>query len=190
MTVNTGYGDQFVSVWIDFNDNFQFEADELIVDNFEIADGQAGGNYTETINVTIPEDAAIGAHVMRAKTNWNGPNTGDACAGVTFGETEDYTANIQEALSLEDQQINNGDLVVASLPNNNFDVQLNTEFNGQIFMAVYNTLGQQLTYKPVAQEANGFRINLDMSAMAAGVYVVRLGSRDPKTFKTAKIIVQ
>lgn len=190
LTITTGFGNQFVNVWIDFNDNFLFEANELIVNNFEIADGQGGGSFTETIDFVLPNDAVLGSHIMRAKTNWNAPNSADACASVTFGETEDYTANIQEFLSVEDQQIAASDLVVASLPNNNFDIQLNTEFNGQIFMAVFNTLGQQLTYKPVAQSANGHRINLDMSAMATGVYVVRLGSRDPKTFKTAKIIVQ
>ena len=190
LTVSTGYGDQFVSVWIDYNDNFVFENDELVVDNFEIADGQAGGNYTETITVTIPAGATLGEHIMRAKTNWNGPNTGDACATVTFGETEDYTANIQEPLSIEEQQINEGSLTITSLPSNNFDVQLNTEFRDVMFIAVYNTLGQQLTYKPIAQVDGGYRMNLDMSAMASGVYLVRLGSRDPQTFKTAKIIVQ
>lgn len=190
LTITTGYGNQFINVWIDFNDNFQFEPSELVVNNQVIAAGQGPGNFTETITFTMPGDAILGSHVMRAKSNWNGPNADDACVDVTFGETEDYTANIQESLGVEEQQIANGDLLVSTLPNNNFDILLNTEFEGGVYMAVFNTLGQQLTYKPIAQTATGYRINLDMSAAASGVYLVRLGSADPSTFKTAKIIVQ
>ncbi len=191
VTINTGWGLQFINIWIDFNDNLIFEESELVLENAEIVGNDTAGSYTETFTIQIPVDAALGEHIMRAKSNYNGPNpTDDACVGVTFGETEDYTVNIQESLSIEEQQINDSLLTITSLPGNNFDIQLNTEFQDVMFIAVYNTLGQQLTYKPIAQVDGGYRMNLDMSAMASGVYLVRLGSRNPQTFKTAKIIVQ
>ena len=33
----TGYGNQFVRIWIDFNDDFTYSTDELVVNNYIIA---------------------------------------------------------------------------------------------------------------------------------------------------------
>ena len=37
------------------NNDLAFTEDEVIINNYEIADGEAGGSHTETINFTIPE---------------------------------------------------------------------------------------------------------------------------------------
>ena len=68
LTITTGYSNQYIRVWIDFNDDYVFDtnSDELILDNWLI--GSVG---TEIIPVTIPSDANLGSHVMRAKANWN-----------------------------------------------------------------------------------------------------------------------
>ena len=184
-----GFIDSVYALWIDFNDNNSFEANELISNEFV---AQANTDFAFTIDFSDFPNVTEGEHLMRLRgeDESTAGDVLDPCGDLQFGRTNDFTANITGVLGIEDQQINNGDLTVATLPNNNFDIQLNTEFDGRLFMAVYNTLGQQLTYKPVAQDGGGFRINLDMSAVAAGVYLVRLGSTNPKTFKTAKIIVQ
>ena len=51
VTMTTGYGNQFVRIWIDYNDDFNFTLDELILDNYEIADGAAAVSYT---HLTLP----------------------------------------------------------------------------------------------------------------------------------------
>ncbi len=66
----------------------------------------------------------------------------DPCGNLAFGRTNDYTANITGSLSLEEQAIQNGDLQVITLDGNRFDVDLTTTFDGPIFMAVFNILGQ------------------------------------------------
>ena len=86
VTMTTGYGNQFVRIWVDYNDDFNFTLDELILDNYEIADGAGSGSYTETVQVTIPVDATIGQHLMRAKTNWQAGVPDDACQLTTYGE--------------------------------------------------------------------------------------------------------
>ncbi|MCF6308750.1 MAG: hypothetical protein L3J09_12480 [Flavobacteriaceae bacterium] len=40
LTVTTGYGDQNVKVWIDFNDDFTFTSDEVVVPNFVVIPGE------------------------------------------------------------------------------------------------------------------------------------------------------
>ncbi len=190
LTITTGYGDQFVSVWIDFNDDFNFSIDELVVDNFEIADGQAGGSYTETMDLVIPAGAATGEHIMRAKTNWNGPVPTDACEETQYGETEDYTANIS-SLGVEDVAFAASDLVITSLPNNQFEVVMTTDYDGGAYAAIYNLLGQQLKFKTLSKTTNNsYVIKLDMAQAAEGVYLVKVGAPDLKTTRTGKIIVK
>ena len=101
-TMTTGYGDQNVRIWIDYNDDFNFTLDELILDNYEIADGSAAGSFTETVAVTIPTNATLGQHLMRVKTSWATvlvPD--DACEVTPYGETEDYMINILPAAAYD-----------------------------------------------------------------------------------------
>ena len=97
LTITTGYGSQYLNVWIDFNDDLDFSQNELIVDSYVIALDEAAGSFTETLNVLIPENATVGSHLMRAKTNWSGPVPADSCVETTYGETEDYMVEIVES---------------------------------------------------------------------------------------------
>ncbi|MFT5824472.1 MAG: hypothetical protein ACI8ZM_005740 [Crocinitomix sp.] len=190
ITFTTGYGDQNVQVWIDFNDDSNFTIDEIVVPNFVIAPGSAGGSFTETVDLVVPAGAALGEHRMRAKSNWQAPVSNDPCDESTFGETEDYTANIG-VLGINDNAISNSELIVITLPNNQFDVSLVTEFDGGVYMGVYNILGQEVGFnKKVPQIDGAFRLNLDMSAMSSGVYLIRIGGQTTTTAKTARIIVK
>lgn len=184
-----GFNNSVFALWIDFNDNNIFETDELISNESVAA---ANTDFAFTIDFEDFPNAIEGEHLMRLRGEDESAvgDVLDPCGDLQFGRTNDFTANVSGLLSLQEQQINNGELIVTTLANNNFDINLTTEFDGRLFMAVFNIVGQQLTYKPVAQVGSGFRINLDMSAMPAGVYVVRLGSSDPETFRTAKIIVR
>ena len=189
LTVTTNYGDQFVKVWIDYNDDSIFTANEVVVNNVEIASGQGSGTYTVTMDLVVPAGAAIGPHRMRAKTNWNGPVPNDACEETNFGETEDYTANIG-TLGVEDFQVRNGELIITTQDSRQFEVMLTTAYDGPAYLAVYNMLGQQLRVKMIDKVGEAYRAKLDMGRAASGVYLVRVGGRDTKSFKTGRIIVK
>ena len=189
LTLTTGYGDQWVTVFIDFNDNSIFEfPGEVVVNNHVMADGEGPGSYTETIDLEIPADAALGEHIMRVRTNWKAPVV-NGCENYELGETEDYSVNIG-VLGVEDYEISNSNLVVTTLPNNNFDVILNTEYDSTVYLGVYNMLGQQVGFnKRVPKINNTYKLNIDMANMAAGVYVLRMGGIGTTSYKTARIIV-
>ena len=189
LTVTTSYGSQHISVWIDFNDDSTFTSDELVVVDYEIAPGQAAGNYTETIDLVVPAGAASGEHRMRAKTNWNAPVPADACEETQYGETEDYTANIG-TLGVQDYEISNSDLIITSTDNKNFEITLQTSFNGNVYVAVYNMLGQQLGFKPVQRVGDSYRLNLNLSNVESGVYLIKVGSQETTAFKTGRVIVK
>ncbi|MBL6607224.1 MAG: T9SS type A sorting domain-containing protein [Flavobacteriaceae bacterium] len=190
LTVTTGYGDQFVTVWIDFNDDFNFTADEKVVNNYVVAPGQAGGSYTETMTLTIPAGADPGTHLMRAKTNWQAEVPENACEETTYGETEDYSANIG-GLSGDDYVFSAADLLVRESGNDQFDIELRTQYQGPVYFALYNVLGQQLKFKTLSQSGpDSYQIKLDMVQAASGVYIVKLSGPELKTYQSAKLIVR
>ena len=104
MTIASGYGSQYYRVWIDYNDDYQFSDDELIVDNPVLANNQGAGDYSGTLQVQIPEGALPGQHILRIKSNTGSPVPIDACEQTTFSETEDYIVNVINPLSLIDSQ--------------------------------------------------------------------------------------
>ncbi len=190
ITFTTGYGDQNVKVWIDFNDNFSFSSNEVVVPNFVIAPGQGAGSYTVTVDLNIPAGAEIGEHRMRVKSNWQAPVNPNACAESTYGETEDYTANIGD-LGVNDTLISESELIIVSLPNNQFELSLRTDFDGGVFAGIYNILGQELGFnKKLPKEGNTYRLNLDLSNVSSGVYLIKVGGQTTTSYKTARIIVK
>jgi hypothetical protein len=190
LTVTTGYGDQHITVWIDFNDNNLFSTNERVVIDYVIAPGQAAGTYTETFDLVVPATATPGMHRMRAKSNWQAAVPLDACATTQFGETEDYTANLG-VLSIDDRSIRDGDLVVVSKPNNQFEVTLDTDFDGGVFLGVYNILGQEMgLHKRLPKIDGKYKLNLDMSKLSSGVYLLKIGGQTTTAFQTARIIVK
>ena len=105
MTIASGYGSQYYRVWIDYNDDYQFTNDELIVDNPVLANNQGSGNYSGTLQVQIPDDAIGGQHILRIKSNTGSPVPNDACEQTTFSETEDYSVNIINPLSVNENRV-------------------------------------------------------------------------------------
>lgn len=151
LTVTTGYGDQYVKVWIDFNDDLEFTNEEIVVDDYILAPGQGPGTYTETIELIIPENAILGTHILRAKTNWAADVPDDPCSITTYGETEDYTVIILESLMGESNDNypeippiiypnpTDGNVMV-DLKNNysNVSVILNDILGRELFLKSYN----------------------------------------------------
>ena len=189
LTVTTGYGNQYVRVWIDFNDDFVFSLDELVVDNYVISVGGAAGTWTETMQLVVPDDGTLGEHIMRAKTNWNAPVPDDACEETQYGETEDYRVNIVESLGVDDSVLSSSEFRIISLDNNQFNVSLTTIYNEDISFSVYNVSGQVIVYNNISKNSQKYIYDLDMSYAAAGIYLVKMGN-SVIGYRLGKIIVK
>jgi gliding motility-associated-like protein len=90
------YGHGFTyntNVWVDFNDNLEFEETELI---FQENSSGAGNPHSLSGSFTIPATAPIGAHRMRVGGADFGQATPNPCFNGTFGVTLDFTVNVQE----------------------------------------------------------------------------------------------
>lgn len=94
ITVGTGTGTHSAGIWIDFNQNGSFlDPGEF----FSIGQGTILPNTTVTIPVTVPTNAQLGNTRIRiAYVYGNSLLSSWTCfTNATFGETEDYTVNIQ-----------------------------------------------------------------------------------------------
>ncbi len=190
VTMTTGYGNQYVRIWIDMNDDYNYTLDELILDNYVIASGSSGGTYTETTQATIPADAPLGMHSMRVKTNWNAPVPDDACELTTYGETEDYMVNIVTSLGIGETELTNSQFVIYSIDNENFTVKLTTDYSDLITFSVYDISGRLINSDSINKTDNtSFIYYLNMSEVESGMYFVRMGN-STIGYKTGRIVVK
>jgi hypothetical protein len=188
LTVTTGYGDQFVRCWIDYNDNFVFEANELTVDNYVIAPGLEDGTYTETMDFVVIPSAALGEHLMRAKTNWIDPVTDNSCDENEYGETEDYTVQIGN-IGVEDLIFQGNNLVISTLSENQYNVSLLAPGAEKfLIIRVFDVTGRCVVENKVYSQDGKYSYPLDMSYAAKGQYLIRMGTYDQG--KIGKIVVR
>lgn len=190
LTLTTYYGDQHVSIWIDFNDDFSFTTDELILQDFILGEGESDGLITETVPLSVPLGVALGNHIMRAKTNWNSAVPEDACEETEYGETEDYMVNISaEGLGVVEDDIANATLIFKTKQTNVFDISLESnDFSEELEVTVHTILGQRIVYHRLASQNGSYHYELDMSYATPGVYIFRIGN--DKVSKIKKFIVQ
>ena len=189
LTLTTGFGDQWVTVFIDFNDDNDFSfPGEAVINNHVMAEGEGAGTYTETIDLILGAGVELGEHRMRIKTNWQAPVV-NGCDNTQVGETEDYTISVG-TLGVEDFEINNSELMIVSSDNNHFEISLKSEYDGAVYLTIHNVLGQQLGYKMIPKSGDDYNFNIDMSEATSGVYLIKVGGKSTTTFKTGRIIVK
>lgn len=189
-TMSASYGNQWVKVWIDFNDDFVYDVDEVVT-SFEMADGQSSGDYTQTEELVIPADAELGEHLMRVKMSWIVPiGDADACNDIAEGgETEDYMVNIQSFVGLEEAPFENAEMIVANMGNNQFRVIMNAaETTEPLRIDVHNTMGQCLLHNRVIKANDTYNYDIDMSYAQPGLYIIRFGTDEYG--KVKKILVK
>jgi len=88
ITNGASYGSDDVGVWIDWNQDSDFDdADENVV-----CDADGGGQGTFTFDV--PAGATLGNTVMRVRIKYFDSDCGSPCSTTSYGEVEDYTINI------------------------------------------------------------------------------------------------
>jgi hypothetical protein len=189
LEITSGYGDQYVRVWIDFNDNFVFEIEELVIDNYLMAEGQGSGTYTETIPLSIPANANLGQHMMRAKSSLGSYVPDDACEESLYGETEDYMTEIVVLTGVDEIPLSQSEMNIVSLGNNQFEVNLlSSKIKETLTINLHNILGQNLVQNRIENINGKYSYHLDMSFAKPGIYIVRLG--DTKYGKVKRIVVE
>lgn len=144
-----------------------------------------------TVSFTFATQADLSnpqtTYLIESQTNLTGDtNVGNDTAFIrcVFNET---TLGIEDQLS---DEFVDAELIVQSLPNNQFDISLITGYEDRIAIGIYSILGQTLAYNYIDKDGDSFNYKLDMSYAAAGMYVIKMGDPSSSDFKTEKIIVK
>jgi len=174
-----------------------------------LADGVCG-NCDDMINVTFDDEAAnpisgavdpiTGSYQPEGNlSDFDGLSTiGDWIlrivdnANEDGGQLLDWTLQLcgDPILGVDSTTISNSELIVTSLPENQFEISLISDYDGLVYVGVYNLIGQQIGFKLVPKVNNMFRLKLNMANTASGVYLLRVGGQSAQTYKSARIIVK
>ena len=93
VSFETGYSSQYACLWIDLDDDKEFEDAERLVTDLDLSN--SGQVYTA--DITIPADAPTGQKRLRVRAQWLNSAV-DPCEDWSYGETEDYTVFIGEPM--------------------------------------------------------------------------------------------
>jgi hypothetical protein len=152
------------NAWIDFNANGAFELGEMVVSEF----------YTsEEIShiITIPADAQPGLTRMRIICGSDFPNPPCIVENDELGEAEDYCITITDVNSNVAEQVTRFDISASPNPLNDVvRFNGNQPVQGVCQLTMMNAVGE------VIQHIDNYSLgsDIDMSAMASGVYFVTL----------------
>ena len=169
--VNNEEDNHQLSVWIDYNDDRVFDSNELIITDQEYS--QNG-----TFNVFIPNDAEIGEHLMRIRTNWWEPSS-DPCATFEYGETEDYTVVIITPFSVEELHKFEFEIFNES---NSIRVVSSENLVRKTSLEIFNGNGQVL-YGQQFVEGNQLNNLISVSNFATGIYYVKISDDEKSSVK-------
>ncbi len=82
----------YFTVWIDWNQNGEFEAAEMYeIGSIVNSDGTDGQQATS--DIVVPAEAMPGETRMRVVKNFNSSRT-NPCGSTSYGQVEDYTVNV------------------------------------------------------------------------------------------------
>lgn len=151
-----------------------------VVENFPgpiNPDQEISYNFTQTADFSAP-----GIYTITVET----------ALAADFDPTNDAVTKEVEntTLAVEDFSVKNEGLIIVDQGNKHYEVTYETTYIGPTYLAVYNTLGQQLKVKMIDKIGSAYKARLDMSEVASGTYIVKIGGTQNNAFKIGRIIVE
>ena len=187
VNVNTD-GDYTVHavVWIDWNQDCDFDDAEEMYDLGSIRNTADGATDLSPLSITVPAFASLGNTTMRVSSRYN---TDPVSCGASFdGEVEDYTVVVEEATtSLEDFAFNGFNLY----PNPNkgkFTLNLELINTDKVTVQLFDVRGRQIGEKNYLNNATNFSEDISFNKASAGLYLLKITNGNKQT--TRKLIIE
>ncbi|WP_312825795.1 T9SS type A sorting domain-containing protein [Epilithonimonas sp.] len=177
---NTNGGYEYATVFVDWNQNGSFaDAGEMYQVGAVTSDGTDGAQITG--NISVPADATVGKARMRVILNWDAFME-TPCDNSTYfyGQSEDYTLDVKESLGVNDIDSKS----VSYYPNPVKDILNLVSEKDVTNVSVYNIEGKLVRNFASLDQS---KVQLDLSTLITGTYVVKSSTKDGKT-KTFKVI--
>jgi hypothetical protein len=175
LTININTDGNFpceTRVWIDFNQNCAFDAEE----EFDLGGGQNiinGPTSNSPLAFTIPADAVLGNTIMRVSTKYLAAGTPcevtDGSGPSVDAEIEDYTINVLASLSVDEFGLNS----ISIYPNPTSEV-LNISLSNNDLpdgYRIYNMLGQTLSQEVISTISD---LSVNTANLSNGMYFIQI----------------
>ena len=169
-----------ITLFIDLDQNGEFD---MNTERFEVGliENSTGEDGTQaTADITIPEDALLGITRMRVLKMYDpdGVYSESACNAIGYGQTEDYSIQIDENTGVDFAQYH-----FSMGPNPATDyIQISSTAAIQ-GVSVYNLLGQKLINRTLNQQAP----RIDLSGLSNGTYLMEVEiNNEKKVYKVVK----
>jgi hypothetical protein len=181
-----------IVAFIDWNQNDALDDAGEIYSIGTITNSTGSDGISVTFDITVPSDAVLGTTRIRLTKTYQDPDSPadiDACGIMFFpfgfgpnagyGQALDFTLNVEAPLSIDTFETNA--LSVYPIPTTDIlYITYKSEVNE---VKIYNLLGQEVYAKNTASP----NLQLDVSSLAVGTYVVKLTSEDRQySFKMLK----
>lgn len=170
---STSY-DYDTHIWVDFNNNKNFEESELVFTGIAPAESPT---ILDAI-FTVPASTPQGEYGMRIGAADSGQATPDPCYSGSWGVTMDFVLVVDQSAGI-------GDLTSGSLkvyPNPVKDMLTLTNTSEITEVKVYNMIGQLV----ISKKLNASEAQISMAGLNAGAYIVNITSGD--AVKSVKVI--
>jgi lysyl endopeptidase len=173
-STNAAYIDDELAVWIDFNNDLDFnDAGEQV--GYSIATQSA---FTTSFNFTVPVGAATGTVKMRVRMHYSGSDVGDGpispCGNATYGEVEDYNITlVASTADLTEQDLLNAVSVFPNPVNEAVSADLTNFTSEAVSVELIDMTGKVLASQVNVQ---GTIAQFPMQQLAKGLYQVRIST--------------
>jgi hypothetical protein len=186
VTITPGWGgtqyDEQSRVWLDLNQNGNFESEELVYDQGTATQTAASGT------ISIPTGTPVGATRLRVQLAYVGsgqttlPNV---CGDFTWGEVEDYCVEITTGVDPNAgiEALTDGTVSVFPNPTNG-EVNFVVTSPSIKTIAIVDIVGKVIETKVVSSELTQF----NLTHYSNGTYFYRLIDENGSTLVTEKLI--
>lgn len=175
----------YTRVWIDYNNDATFTAEELA---FKTDSNVQFHNGKITIPNTAVRNTPLRVRVVSAKPLGNTPD--DPCSIVKYGQIEEYAVYVDEngPVGVENNLASTIGINVFPNPNTgSLTIQLANTNNAVIAVSIVNTLGETV-YTENVQVNGSLTKSIDLSTLAKGIYIVKASSGTSQQLQ--KLILQ
>lgn len=178
-----------IAVYIDFNQNGLFtDAGEQV---FTGTTTSAAANIASG-NVIIPATSTLGNTRMRVVLTQGGAATVNPCGTYQFGETEDYTINIDLFNGVKNTNITPTSFVAYPNPSHGIsNVSYTLTEKSNVNFELYNLVGKKVVSTPVESKNSGkYQTEFDFNqyGISAGVYFLKLNAG--ANSKTIRVVLE
>lgn len=196
VTFDTGGFRDHCYVFIDWNQDLEFNLTDERYDLGSLEDSQFGDGQTEQgtrmLDITVPEDAEFGPTGMRVIIEYfeeNAPHGEGPCDidhEYEWGETEDYTVIVDSIASVKDAAFDNFNLY----PNptkGDFTLKLKLGETKKVNLLLFDIRGRLIDEKEFLNTNTSFSEKIFFDKANSGMYFLRVINGDKQTIR--KLII-